>query len=112
MNGFCVAKYDQLIYLLTVMAIYLKSPFRNFLKRQSRPCQLAIRDEVEKVVDDPAVGESKRGDLADLRVHKFKFQRQEYLIGYRVEEEDLIFYMIGTHENFYRDLKRFIREVE
>jgi mRNA-degrading endonuclease RelE of RelBE toxin-antitoxin system len=95
-----------------VMAIYFKSAFRNFLKKQNRPFQLVIRDEVEKVVDDPALGESKKGDLANLMVHKFRFKRQEYLIGYRLEEEDVIFYMIGTHENFYRDLKRFIREVE
>jgi mRNA-degrading endonuclease RelE of RelBE toxin-antitoxin system len=109
---FPVAKCDQLFYLLVIMAIYFKSAFRNYLKKQSRPFRLAIKDEVERVIDDPALGELKKGDLANIRVHKFRFKNQEYLIGYCLESEDLLFYMIGTHENFYRDLKRFIREVE
>jgi hypothetical protein len=94
------------------MTIYFKSAFRNYLKKQNRPFQLAIKDEVERVIDDPELGELKKGDLANIRVHKFRFRKQEVLIGYSLENDDLLFYMIGTHENFYRDLKRFVRDVE
>jgi hypothetical protein len=33
------------------------------------------------------------------------------LIAYRVTESDLLFYSIGTHENFYRDLKKYLKEI-
>jgi len=97
---------------MVIMGIYFKSAFGNYLKKQSRPFQIAVQDEVETVIEDPGLGQIKKGDLANLRVHKFRFKKQEYLIGYCMENEDLLFYMIGTHENFYRDLKRFIKDTE
>ena len=94
------------------MDILYKPPFKKFVKKQSRAFQLAIEDEVEGVRNAPDMGEAKKGDLTGLRVHKFKFQRQEYLIAYKEESNTTIFYMIGTHENFYRELKQYLREVE
>ncbi|MBI3377772.1 MAG: type II toxin-antitoxin system RelE/ParE family toxin [Nitrospirae bacterium] len=88
-----------------------KPPFKKFVKKQSRAFQLAIEDEVEGVINSPDTGEAKKGDLSGLRVHKFKFQRQEYLIAYKTEGNTITFYMIGTHENFYRELKQYLREV-
>lgn len=94
------------------MGILYKPPFKKFVKKQSRAFQLAIEDEVEGVRNTPDMGEAKKGDLTGLRVHKFKFQRQEYLIAYKEKSNTIIFYMIGTHENFYRELKQYLREVE
>ena len=94
------------------MDILYKPPFRKFVKKQSRAFQLVIEDEVEGVRNIPDIGEAKKGDLSGLKVHKFKFQRQEYLIAYKEESNTIIFYMIGTHENFYRELKQYLREVE
>lgn len=63
---------------------------------------------VGKVVENPAIGEAKKGDLAALRVYKFKSRGQLYLLGYTVEESVRLVYLeaVGPHENFYRDLKR------
>lgn len=62
----------------------------------------------ELVVKDPYVGERKKGDLASLFVYKFRSQNQLYLLGYTVHEEVRLIYLeaVGSHENFYRDLKR------
>jgi len=94
------------------MGMMYKPPFRNFVKKQTRPLQLAVEDEIERSVEDPVIGEFKPGDLQGIEVHKFKFQRQSFLIAYRVAGPDIIFYSIGTHENFYRDLKRYLKEIE
>jgi len=94
------------------MSVFYKSAFRRFVKKQARPFQLVIEDETEKILKDPEIGEVKKGDLAGFRVYKFIFQKQKYLIAYKVQNKDVIFYMIDTHENFYRELKRYIREVE
>lgn len=66
-------------------------------------------DAATKVIaDNPAVGERKKGDLAELFVHKFRSQNQFYLLGYTVDEEIRLIYLeaVGPHENFYRDIKR------
>lgn len=48
------------------------------------------------------LGEQKKGDLAFLRVYKFKMNKQLTLLGYRFDGEMLA---LGSHENFYQDIK-------
>jgi hypothetical protein len=49
--------------------------------------------------------------LANVFVHKFKLNKQETLLAYRLEANkaspsDLILLALGPHENFYDALKR------
>lgn len=62
---------------------------------------------VASIAEDPAIGERKKGDLAELLVVKFRSQGQLYLLGYTVAEQVRLVYLesVGPHENFYRDLK-------
>ncbi len=103
------------------MKTFFKRPFSQYVKKARKPLQLAIEDAVEEVCVTPDIGEPKQGDLAGIRVYKFKFQRQEYLLAYRptlseqghagqeLEVVMIDFYQIGTHENFYDALKRYLR---
>ena len=103
------------------MQTIFKRPFSQYVKKARKPLQLAIEDAVEEVCVAPDIGEPKQGDLVRIRVYKFKFQRQEYLLAYRptLEEQGhagqvlgvvmIDFYQIGTHENFYDELKRYLR---
>lgn len=105
---------------MTMKSIY-KPPFSRFVKKAHKPLQLAIEDAVDEVCDNPEIGEAKVSDLAGIWVYKFKFNRQEYLIAYRpptlearrqgVDVELLIidFYQVGSHENFYDELKRYLK---
>ncbi|MDP2810543.1 MAG: type II toxin-antitoxin system RelE/ParE family toxin [Rhodocyclaceae bacterium] len=98
-----------------------KPPFSRFVKKAHKPLQLAIEDAVDEVCGNAEVGEAKVGDLAGIWVHKFKFNRQEYLIAYRppapearrqgADMEVLIidFYQVGSHENFCDELKRYLK---
>ncbi len=94
------------------MDLLYKSAFRKFIKKQSRPFQLAIEDEIERIYKNPEIGEEKSGDLAGFRVHKFTFRKQEYLIAYKTADGSVTAYMVDTHENFYRNLKRYVKEVD
>ena len=94
------------------MSVLFKSPFKKFVKIQSRPFQLAIEDEVENILNDPNIGELKKGDLSGFKVYKFSFKGQQFLIAYILQQNNIIFYMIGTHENFYIRLKRYLKEAE
>ncbi len=43
-----------------------KSPFKRFVKKATKPLQLAIEDEVDAVCENPLIGEQKIGDLAGV----------------------------------------------
>ncbi len=63
---------------------------------------------VETLANNPSLGERKKGDLAHLLVYKFHSHGQLYLLGYSLNEALYLIYLeaLGSHENFYRDLKR------
>jgi mRNA-degrading endonuclease RelE of RelBE toxin-antitoxin system len=67
-----------------------------------------VDEQIELIVEDPEIGEQKKGDLAYLRVHKFRMNNQQYLLGYSWVEDKLELYMLslGSHENFYEDQKK------
>ena len=68
-------------------------------------------DTVEEVLADPKLGQLKKGDLEGFRVHKFTMGRQLTLIAYKVENDSLVLYQVGSHENFYKNLKRYLKEI-
>ncbi len=83
--------------------------FARTYKKLTSATLLADTDAaVQAVAENPDLGERKKGDLAQLWVHKFPSQGQLYLLGYTREDEVRLIYLeaLGPHENFYRDLKR------
>jgi len=47
--------------------------------------------------------------LKGVFVHKFKLKTNLYLLAYRKAGTDLELVMIGSHENYYRDLKSHLK---
>jgi hypothetical protein len=92
------------------MKPFYKPPFKKFVKKQARPLQLSIEDEIEKILENPEMGETKKGDLRKFRVYKFIFKKQKLLIAYQVLTNEILFYLVGPHENFYRNLKKYVKE--
>ncbi len=62
---------------------------------------------VKSILGDPAIGDMKVGDLQGVRVYKYRSNNQQVLLGYEVTESILYLYAFGSHENFYRELKRY-----
>ena len=53
----------------------------------------------------------KRRDLSGVFVHKFRLTGQLYLIAYLVDDDawEITLLALGGHENFYRDLKQYLK---
>jgi len=85
--------------------------FKKYVKKLPRHFQQVILDEVEDVVANPGVGELKKGALAGFRVHKFTMNRQLTLMAYKAENDFLVLYQVGPHENFYKNLKKYMKEM-
>ena len=68
-----------------------------------------LDQKIRNMADNPSIGEEKKGDIRGIFVHKFKIRTVEYLLAYRMVGEDLELIMIGPHENYYRDLKKYLK---
>ena len=78
---------------------------KKFRKREKKQLDKQIR----KIMDNPSIGSEKKGDLRGVYVHKFKIQAVQYLLAYRFVGEDLELIMIGPHENYYRNLRSYLK---
>ena len=63
---------------------------------------------VKTIMKAPNIGQSKTGDLSSVLVYKFKMMKQLTLLAYSYDEQTITLTLLalGTHENFYRDLKK------
>ena len=87
----------------------LQTPsFKKAVKKLKPNQKKDLDSAVKELMAKPALGEQKKGDLAFLRVHKFKMNKQPTLLGYSFNDGTLTLELmaLGSHENFYRDIKR------
>ena len=92
------------------------SPFAlpRFLKQYKKltpKLRDAVQEQVRMLIDNPNLGDKKKGSISSIRVHKFKVKTQLYLLAYSVAsaENALYLYAIGPHENFYRDISKYLK---
>lgn len=90
------------------MKIFQSRIFENKVKKFSKQEKEILDEEIKKIIENLLIGEEKRGDLRGVYVHKFKIKSIQYLLSYRMMKADLELIMIGSHENYYRDLKSYI----
>ena len=88
------------------MEIFESRSFAKSVKKlhqnQARDLHAAIRI----ISANPEIGQQKRGDLSSTRVFKFSMVNQLTLLAYQWDGKDrVILQELGSHENFYRDLK-------
>ena len=90
------------------MEILQTTSFRRAVKKLHKNQKADLDEAVKVIMDSPDIGEDKVGDLAGVSVYKFKMIKQLTLLAYRYEEEKIVLTLLalGSHENFYRDLKR------
>ena len=90
------------------MMIQQSGIFRRRVKKLHSAEKQSLDDVIKIIINNPAIGQVKGGDLKRVQVYKYKHKTQQYLLAYRFieEEEVLTLLALGTHENFYRDLKK------
>ena len=91
------------------MKILQSRQFERKVKKFTKQEKKSLDKQILKIADNPAIGSEKRGDLRGVYVHKFKIKHTQYLLSYRFAEENLELIMIGPDENYYRDLKSYLK---
>ncbi|MBC7435327.1 MAG: type II toxin-antitoxin system RelE/ParE family toxin [Bdellovibrionales bacterium] len=93
---------------MSACAVFQTRRFARQYKKLHDNVAADVNQAIVSTASNPESAERKKGDLAALRVVKFKSQDQLYLLGYTVEDAVRLIYLeaVGQHENFYRDIKR------
>jgi|TARA_B110000116_G_scaffold261994_1_gene266807 mRNA interferase YafQ len=91
-----------------IQQVLLTPSFKRAIKKLHSNQKADLDSAVKALMLDPELGEQNKGELAFFRVHKFKMQKQLTLLGYSHESSNITLELmaLGSHENFYRDLKR------
>ena len=91
------------------MKIIQARSFKRKVKKFGKQDKENLDKQVIKIAKAPSIGTEKKGDLRGVFVHKFKLKSIEYLLSYRFIRDDLELIMIGPHQNYYRDLKNYLK---
>jgi mRNA-degrading endonuclease RelE of RelBE toxin-antitoxin system len=86
----------------------LQTPtFKKAVKKLHKNQKADLDTAIKELIEDPLLGQQKKGDLSFLRVYKFKMVKQLTLLGYSYEDGTVTLELmaLGSHENFYRAMK-------
>jgi len=75
--------------------------YRRLHDNQKEIVDIAIND----VINNPKIGQIKKGNLAGIYVYKFQMHHLKMLLAYKWFPKERLLLFLGTHENFHRDLK-------
>ncbi len=88
-------------------------PAAKFIKKlKDKKLKLLYQEAIDKIKEDHTVGEAKSGDLSSIFGYDIFYNKTNYELAYRVEYVEnkiIIVIMAGTRENFYNELKRYIK---
>ena len=91
------------------MIVIQSRSFEKKVKRFRKQEKKILDKQVHKILDNPGIGQEKKGNLRGVFIHKFKIKTIQYLLSYRFAGDALELIMIGPHENYYRDLEAYLK---
>ena len=92
---------------------YMPNVKRYFKKLKDNTLKNRFKESILNIRNNPYSGEAKNGDLKGLYCIDIFHNGINYELAYRISKLDngdfIIIIMAGTRENFYKDLKRYLK---
>ncbi len=89
-------------------------PAAKFIKKlKDEKLKILYQKAVDKIREDHTVGEAKTGDLTGVYGYDIYYNKTNYELAYTVEyleDKVIVVIMAGTRENFYDQLKQYMRK--
>ena len=85
---------------------------KYFKKLKDKQLKLKYKKAIELIIDDYTIGDLKTGDLSGIYSYDIYYNKTNYELAYTVEihnDEAIIFILAGTRENFYQELKKYLK---
>lgn len=90
-------------------------PAARFIKKlKDKKLKTLYQEAIDKICENHLVGEVKTGDLSGIYGYDIFYNKTNYELAYTVEYVDnkvIVVIMAGTRENFYDELKRYMKNL-
>lgn len=91
-------------------------PAAKYLKKlKDKKLKALYQEAIDKICENHLVGESKTGDLSGVYGYDIYYNKANYELAYIVkylEDKVIVIIMAGTRENFYDELKQYMKKRE
>lgn len=88
-------------------------PAAKYLKKlKDKQLKKKYQDAIDEICKDVTIGEAKTGDLLGVYGYDIYYNKTNYELAYTVEyvgDTIVVVIMAGTRENFYDELKRYMK---
>jgi len=88
-------------------------PAAKFLKKiKDKNLKMEYQKAIDSILMDNTIGDAKSGDLNGVFGFDIYYNKTNYELAYTVEYQDdmaVVIIMAGTRENFYEQLKRYMK---
>ena len=88
-------------------------PATKFLKKlKDKKLKSLYQEAVDMIRENHLIGEEKKGDLSGVYGYDIYYNKTNYELAYTVEyieDKVIVVIMAGTRENFYEQLKQYMR---
>lgn len=91
---------------------FLPSAAKFLKKLKDKRLKTLYQEAIDKIRADHTIGQEKTGDLNGIYGYDIYYNKTNYELAYRVEYVDdkiIVVIMAGTRENFYDQLKKYIK---
>ena len=89
------------------------SPAAKFIKKlKDKKLKMLYQEAVDSIREDHTIGKAKIGELSGIYGYDIYYNKTNYELAYTVkylENKIIVVIMAGTRENFYDQLKQYIR---
>lgn len=92
---------------------YSPAIVKYFKKIKDKQLKERYKMAIDLIVSDYTVGSLKSGDLAGIYSYDIYYNKTNYELAYTLKIEDgevIIFILAGTRENFYQELKKYLKK--
>ena len=90
-------------------------PAAKFIKKiKDKKLKALYQKAIDEIRADHTVGQAQSGDLSGVWGYDIFYNKTNYELAYTVEYVDdkiIVVIMAGTRENFYDELKRYMRNI-
>ena len=94
--------------------VFLPKAEKELKKMKDKNLKEKFRQAIIKISENPYIGEPKKGDLSGIFGYDVFYNKTNYEISYKIyelENKRVVVILIGTRENFYKELKKYIKDV-
>ena len=96
-----------------MLPVRFDPPAAKFIKKlKDKKLKKLYQEAIDKIREDYTIGERKTGDLSGFYGYDIFYNKTNYELAYTIENIDgemVIIVMAGTRENFYNELKLYIK---